>query len=240
MNTRESRYRRINMPATLAHRGQKTLQLPDSGVDAALGRADGNGQRVGRLAILQPLEIDKHDRTPKVFRKVANRPAKVVVPLGRLQQVGRIGGLAVQKVDQPPRVAVVLAEDLLVETYQAMTPLLPLKVDRLIRGNPVEPRPNPAARFDLIALRIDLLVRLLIHILGRFTASGLNAKITVEFAFIAMDQFLERPSLARVAVLQQKIFVRTGQPRGRIVRRRRGFQSDVHLSTYCCCFLDAA
>ena len=89
-----------------------------------------------------------------------------------------------------------------IETPHAMPTVAPLIVDRLIRGNRVQPRAHLSARLELAAFQVDLQERLLKHVLGHLRVAQVMPQVAVQLLLVSVDQLLENPIVRLRAIAQ--------------------------------------
>src|SRR6185295_1315363 len=139
-------------------------------------RADGNVQRLRRLAILQVLEIDQVNDITKGLRKLLDGlvqpgPPFVGVQLSRRRQLP-----TGQQIEQLADVFAVGTRRA-VEADHAMPPAAALRVDRLVGGDRVEPGADRPSRLKLLALQVYLEERRLKGILCHFRVAQVPPQV---------------------------------------------------------------
>ena len=102
-----------------------------------------------------------------------------------------------------------------IETGHAMPAVATLVVDRLIRGDGVQPGPHLPARLELIALQVDLQERLLKDVGGHVGVAEVMPQIAVQFLLVAVNQFLEHPVVGLGTIAQQELLIAPGDQRVR-------------------------
>src|SRR5262249_4713097 len=100
-----------------------------------------------------------------------------------------------------------------------------LRIDRLIRGNGVQPRPNRSSRLELLALQVHLQKRRLERVFGHFRVAQIPPQVAIQLAFVATDQLRKQSWITRLAIAQQQLLVGSrGWLRGPGLRQwQRGF-----------------
>ena len=76
-----------------------------------------------------------------------------------------------------------------------MATIPPLGIDRLVRGDRVQPGTDPAARFELTTLQVYLKKCGLKGVLSHLGVTQVVPQITVQFRIVSMDQLLKRPPI---------------------------------------------
>ena len=141
----------------------------------------------------------------------------------RLKFVGRVRLLAGEQPHQRGHVILAAGRPARVEANHPVPLITSLGVDRLIRGDRVQPRPELPSLVELVTLQMDLKKRQLENILGHGRVAQIATQITVYFTFVTMDQLVKKLPIVRAAVIEQqplvaRAAVRTGPGRARPVK----------------------
>jgi hypothetical protein len=88
-----------------------------------------------------------------------------------------------------------------------MSFITPLCVNRLVRGNGVEPRSKTSAFVELVALQVYLEKRCLEGILGHPGIAEVPPQVIKQLALVAADQRSEKFASALPAIRQQQLLI---------------------------------
>jgi hypothetical protein len=99
----------------------------------------------------------------------------------------------------------------LFEAHHGLAACSPHSVDRLVRGDCVDPRAGSSSRLGLADLQLNLQKRRLEHIVGEFGVSDIAAKVSVELTLIPSHQRAEHLPLTGSQAVQQFLVGTVGQ-----------------------------
>ncbi len=92
-----------------------------------------------------------------------------------------------------------------------MTTISPLRVDRLVGGDRIEPRTELPTLFKRVALLVDLEERRLEHVFCQRGVTQEPTKVIIQFTLVARDQLGKDGRIASLAVRLQQLFVADGR-----------------------------
>src|SRR5204863_177408 len=158
---------------------------------------------VGDLAILQPLVIGQDQHLLEEVGEPFDPGPDVPASLAGAGHIERGGFAALQHLAQPARLALGLFHPRLFEADGLMPAVAPQRVNRLVRGDRVEPGPHGPAGLVVPALDVELEEGVLEDVFRQAGVTQVAAQVSVQLALIAADEQIEGLRLAATEAQQQ-------------------------------------
>ena len=83
----------------------------------------------------------------------------------------------------------------------------PLRVDRLVCGDRVQPRPYFATLLELVAFQVHLKKGSLKHVFGQAGIAKVPTQVAVQGPLVSVDQLVERRRIGVPAILQKQLLI---------------------------------
>ena len=143
------------------------LQAGERSVQPGIDRPNRDAERVRHLAVFQPLVVRQDHDLSQEFRQRVNARADHTPRLLALGVAERLRTPGFEQFQEAPNLAVRPGPGLPVEADRRVPAGPPQGVDRLVRGDRVEPGADRAAGLALVPLQVELEERVLAHGVGQ-------------------------------------------------------------------------
>ena len=156
-----------------------TCEITGVHIDRQARKATAFAQDIRHVLVLESLIIGEHDHLAEEIGQAIDRGADELSPFLALQLLQGARTARLEQTQELRHVGPSQFLALLIQAHRLMPALPPQRVDCLVGGNRVQPRPNRSPRLVLVTLEVNLQERRLESVFGHFRVAQIPPQVAI-------------------------------------------------------------